>query len=228
MTTSELLTKLEVQLRPENLLQSVLSAISSMPNYKQEKVLADLTGDTDLREGSLLVTLARDKETYEMLLRALESQATHDDVLNSTLAKLSITTAPDDEAIPNNANKEEARPEYGTYAKKKTGTSQASALGPLPSIHSNGGARGGMKKQLPRRNRKSNRDKGNNKGKKTADAERKEKAGSDVPSELVCAINGHIVKEPVKSIYGHTFEKETIKLWLSNNGSVCPISGMEA
>lgn len=35
-----------------------------------------------------------------------------------------------------------------------------------------------------------------------------------MPPEFLCAINGHVMKNPVTSPTGHTFEKETIEYWL--------------
>ena len=45
-----------------------------------------------------------------------------------------------------------------------------------------------------------------------------------VPDEFVCAINGHVMKDPVKSSSGYFFERATIELWLSTRGSICPIT----
>lgn len=39
-----------------------------------------------------------------------------------------------------------------------------------------------------------------------------------------CAINGHVLKEPVRSPYGQVFERATIELWLATRGSICPIT----
>jgi hypothetical protein len=48
---------------------------------------------------------------------------------------------------------------------------------------------------------------------------------SGVPLEFACAINGHMMKDPVRSPGGIMFEKATIVLWLSTRGSICPITG---
>jgi hypothetical protein len=47
----------------------------------------------------------------------------------------------------------------------------------------------------------------------------------DMPAAYRCDINGHVMKEPVASPHGHTFEAATIKLWLAANGQVCPLTG---
>lgn len=43
-------------------------------------------------------------------------------------------------------------------------------------------------------------------------------------SAVRCAINGHVLKEPVRSPYGQVFERATIELWLTTRGSICPIT----
>lgn len=46
-----------------------------------------------------------------------------------------------------------------------------------------------------------------------------------LPKEFLCAINGHVMKEPVRvAATGLVFEKSTIELWLSTRGAVCPIT----
>jgi hypothetical protein len=44
-------------------------------------------------------------------------------------------------------------------------------------------------------------------------------------SKFACALNGHTMKVPVITPYGHTFEKETIEQWIQQQGTVCPITG---
>ena len=56
------------------------------------------------------------------------------------------------------------------------------------------------------------------------------KAGA-VPTELRCAINGHLMRDPVRRAGGDgkagadgpAFERATIELWMSRNGKVSPI-----
>ena len=48
---------------------------------------------------------------------------------------------------------------------------------------------------------------------------------STIPKEFLCAINGHVMKEPVRAVTsGIYFEKSTIELWLSSRGAICPIT----
>eukprot|EP00595_Chromulina_sp_UTEXLB2642_P002749 CAMPEP_0196764344 /NCGR_PEP_ID=MMETSP1095-20130614/5900_1 /TAXON_ID=96789 ORGANISM="Chromulina nebulosa, Strain UTEXLB2642" /NCGR_SAMPLE_ID=MMETSP1095 /ASSEMBLY_ACC=CAM_ASM_000446 /LENGTH=365 /DNA_ID=CAMNT_0042119637 /DNA_START=1009 /DNA_END=2106 /DNA_ORIENTATION=+ len=48
---------------------------------------------------------------------------------------------------------------------------------------------------------------------------------SEIPKEFLCAINNHVMKDPVyvpsTNLY---FERSTIELWLTTRGSVCPIT----
>ncbi|EPY29835.1 U-box domain protein [Angomonas deanei] len=46
-----------------------------------------------------------------------------------------------------------------------------------------------------------------------------------VDPELLCALTGQVMKNPVTSPYGQTFERDAIMNWLDQNGSVCPITG---
>lgn len=48
---------------------------------------------------------------------------------------------------------------------------------------------------------------------------------SSVPKEFLCALSGNTMKNPVYSPYGHTFDRETIDMWIRQQGSVCPITG---
>ena len=66
---------------------------------------------------------------------------------------------------------------------------------------------------------KAGKEAGNNKA-KTGGA-----GGDGAPASFRCAINGHVMKEPVMSPHGHTFEAATIRLWLASNGQVCPLTG---
>lgn len=43
--------------------------------------------------------------------------------------------------------------------------------------------------------------------------------------EFLCAINGHIMKQPARSPHGHVFELSTILLWLESRGLLCPLTG---
>lgn len=44
----------------------------------------------------------------------------------------------------------------------------------------------------------------------------------EAPEEMRCQIDGKVAINPVRSPYGHLFEKKTLEKWLMNCGSVCP------
>lgn len=46
----------------------------------------------------------------------------------------------------------------------------------------------------------------------------------DCPDEMRCAIDGKVCIDPVRSPYGHLFEKKTLDKWMQNCGSVCPVT----
>ncbi|KAF4718189.1 hypothetical protein FOZ63_008942, partial [Perkinsus olseni] len=46
----------------------------------------------------------------------------------------------------------------------------------------------------------------------------------NAPAELKCALDGKIMTNPVRSPYGHVFEKKTLEKWFDSCGEVCPIT----
>jgi hypothetical protein len=46
----------------------------------------------------------------------------------------------------------------------------------------------------------------------------------DCPDSMCCAIDGKVMVNPLRSPYGHFFEKKTLEKWIQNCGSVCPIT----
>jgi len=46
----------------------------------------------------------------------------------------------------------------------------------------------------------------------------------DCPEDMRCAIDGKVCTNPVRSPYGHLFEKKTVERWMQNCGSVCPVT----
>lgn len=50
-------------------------------------------------------------------------------------------------------------------------------------------------------------------------------ANGAIPCEFLCAINGHVMKEPMRATTsGLVFERATIELWLATRGQVCPLT----
>lgn len=46
----------------------------------------------------------------------------------------------------------------------------------------------------------------------------------DCPDDMRCAIDGKVMTMPLRSPYGHCFEKKTLEKWIGNCGSTCPIT----
>lgn len=46
----------------------------------------------------------------------------------------------------------------------------------------------------------------------------------DCPEEMRCTIDGKVCVNPVRSPYGHLFERKTLERWFMNCGSVCPVT----
>ncbi|KAF4669827.1 hypothetical protein FOL47_002342 [Perkinsus chesapeaki] len=46
----------------------------------------------------------------------------------------------------------------------------------------------------------------------------------DAPAELKCSLDGKIMTNPMRSPYGHVFEKKTLEKWFDSCGEICPIT----
>ena len=92
--------------------------------------------------------------------------------------------------------------------------------------HGKGESTSGMLRDLPDIDRKDGHDGGRDDPKKQ---KKKKKANSevppDMPKEFLCEITRRPMNDPVKSIYGNTFERATITTWFKNQGRICPLSG---
>lgn len=47
----------------------------------------------------------------------------------------------------------------------------------------------------------------------------------DVPPEFVCELCHKIMSDPVKTVYGNTFEATVINRWFREQGHICPLTG---
>ncbi|EQC42122.1 hypothetical protein SDRG_00962 [Saprolegnia diclina VS20] len=54
---------------------------------------------------------------------------------------------------------------------------------------------------------------------------RKTPSDEDVPTEFRCAITKKLLQDPLKSPYGHVFERKVVEKWFNNYGSRCPVTG---
>jgi hypothetical protein len=91
-----------------------------------------------------------------------------------------------------------------------------------------------QKREKKSRRGKGGKDKGEQSEGKEAEPEPAAKAPARVKytpgakvdeKDFNCAINGHVMKEPVRAPNGLVFEKATIEDWITRMGSVCPITG---
>lgn len=46
----------------------------------------------------------------------------------------------------------------------------------------------------------------------------------DCPDSMRCAIDGKVMINPVRSPYGHFYERKTLERWFQNCGSICPMT----
>lgn len=57
-------------------------------------------------------------------------------------------------------------------------------------------------------------------------AKRKKKVDARyIPPEYKCAVSLKLLKDPMRSPYGHTFERQVIEAWLRDFGNRCPLTG---
>ncbi|ETV97560.1 hypothetical protein H310_09465 [Aphanomyces invadans] len=56
-------------------------------------------------------------------------------------------------------------------------------------------------------------------------SKRKQSKDEAVPAEFQCAITHKLLVDPVKSPYGHVFERHVIEKWIQDYGHRCPITG---
>lgn len=62
------------------------------------------------------------------------------------------------------------------------------------------------------------------KGKKKGTIKIESRSVIDCPEDMRCALDGKVLTNPVRSPYGHVFEKKTLERWFNNCGSVCPLT----
>jgi len=47
----------------------------------------------------------------------------------------------------------------------------------------------------------------------------------DAPQEYLCELTQNLLRDPVRTPYGHVFEKKIIAAWFKTHGSICPLTG---
>ena len=48
---------------------------------------------------------------------------------------------------------------------------------------------------------------------------------ADIPEEYLCQLTRRPLSDPMKTIYGHVFDKTAITNWLHSQGKICPLTG---
>jgi len=213
------------------LLHEMASVQQKMTPEQQQKVLNRVVF-------SRALPVARDTPSYAAVMALISggSEEEIDDLIDSSPSKN------DDEEDENLQNartlaKREAKERLDELKKQVAPELQSEEksegnafrlLGALPSFDRNAADKDdatliGMSLELPVETKRlfGSEERG---AKASAPALMHSSADPNVPKELTCAINGHLMKDPVRSPYGHAFERSTIELWLKMQGSVCPIT----
>eukprot|EP00903_Cladosiphon_okamuranus_P011682 g10988.t1 len=47
----------------------------------------------------------------------------------------------------------------------------------------------------------------------------------EAPEGIICQLSKRVARDPVRTPYGHLFDRQMIGLWLSKQGSICPLTG---
>jgi hypothetical protein len=226
---------------PHSLLHSMAAAFCALSKPKQEKVLRLVGGHPQL-------PVARDVESFALVWGMLTSiynsdmnadakgesmeleMAAEEKGADARSEEKSLHKTGDDDWNPAKAcaspcakesasSKSEPKSDVSEAASKGSAPPSEdkpvrSLLGDLPSLLEKG--KNAQKKglHLPEKAKR----------KEAAKPAAITKDFKGVPAEFLCAINRHIMKEPVRA-NGQIFERATIELWLERQGSVCPITG---
>ena len=201
-----------------NLANGVTAALPTMDGaYEQLALLKEQLEEEEALAQELADMFAMDLKTAVEPEDDGEAEAAAADVasaaLESAMAAVAQETAAEEEA------KEEMRP-----------STRFRLLGELPALNAhkqvNNKAELGAAQKLPKPKRVKPR-------KTPTKAAAAGGGGGDgpvmeenVPSQFLCAINGHIMRRPLRSPHGKVYEAETIHKWLDEHGQVCPITGV--
>lgn len=61
--------------------------------------------------------------------------------------------------------------------------------------------------------------------KKKRAAKARDDVPADMPAEFVCQLSHRPMSDPVKTIYGHVFDRTTLTTWFKQQGHICPLTG---
>jgi hypothetical protein len=93
------------------------------------------------------------------------------------------------------------------------------ALGVLPSLNKNNSP-----SKSPNKSHSSSAEPSSG-GKKKKKNKHNQDIPKDMPPQYICSISHRPMSEPVKSTYGHVFEKSAIERWFTTQGKICPFTG---
>ena len=133
------------------------------------------------------------------------------DLLAATVKPGALPDPADKEAVP--AQEGQVAAAASPPSAKSSYSSGLMLLGDLPSLVPGNSKYTAQEKKQKRRKAKKEK--------------KRSLATGEVPAEFKCAINGHIMRQPVRSPADHdlVFEKVTLEQWHLTHGSVCPITG---
>lgn len=122
------------------------------------------------------------------------------------------------------------RDHFHTPASLKSSLLHSGAmLGDLPSLGSNADRRSlsAMADDKRGHDGGSGGGSGGAKKKKDKNKRRSDKIPADMPTGYLCSLTQQPMAEPVKSVYGHLYEKAAIEQWFHAQGRICPLTGKE-
>jgi len=50
-------------------------------------------------------------------------------------------------------------------------------------------------------------------------------APPDAPADFLCALTRTLLRDPMRTPYGHVYDKRMIATWFRTHGSICPLTG---
>jgi hypothetical protein len=239
--TTEGVPELLEENKPAGILLAIGKVFARMDEKQQKRVMA-------LVEGAGQLPLSRDVKSYLVALHLLNTLYNGEDsgaamkcdeaLVERVLSEIDNGGAdwyPDDTQIDDDdEGKDDGEESKGGESESKSSAEDDEKkekyrlLGDLPTLG------GGGKDALtlpPKRKKKKKSRRSKNEANLASPMAPESPGGAhaplpgNVPTDYVCAINGHVMKEPVRASSGKVYEKTTLELWVNRNGSVCPITG---
>jgi hypothetical protein len=102
------------------------------------------------------------------------------------------------------------------------------ALGVLPSLNKGSPTKTNGNFSTPNKNGSESGGGDMSSGKLKKKKKNKQQANDvpkDIPPQYLCALSHKPMSEPVKSTYGHVYEKSSVERWFVTQGKICPFTG---